>query len=237
MMKYFADLSEQSSQQVKPSQQQADMSTDAFSSPIEISLTRTVKAISYKVLANLFISEERSDIKNILKQLQKGLKLPPRLMTFLTASGLYKNDEITQLGFDVIKTGTLLSKERGIYEIWYIDDNYFGKMPVAIQRIEESQSHNGKNNRSKQLHNWSQVEKPQPSLRLNTDQATVYLINEAKLRKVSKLAIEVIDRGSASKSTQIKIKLDAPLDKANCHWSINGQITINTRDVQKSKRV
>lgn len=201
---------------------------------MDISLTRTVIAKSYKVLATVNIDEDRPDIQNILMQVQKGLKLPPRLISFLTASGLYHNDEITPLGEQALVTGSFPSKERGIYEVWYIEDDYFGKMPVAMQRIEESSTQHGKNNRSRPFHNWSQVEKPQPSLKLNITEARVFLINENKSRDISDLKIEVMNRGDRSKSVQTTLKLEAPSNKANSQWSIIGKIPVDNRGVQKS---
>ena len=214
-------------------QAQEESKADIYPSSTGITLIRTVKARSYKALATMFISEERTDIKKILEQVQNGLELSPRLINFLTVSKLYANNEITKLGHNVLKTGFLLSKERGIYEIWYINDTYFGKKPVAIQRVIEPSSHQNKS-RGSQLHNWSQAEKPQKSEGLDVEKASIYLINEKKLCDVTNFLIEVVDSGSVSKSTEINIKLDTPLDNANSEWLLSGKIATNNKGTQSN---
>jgi len=235
MKSTLGDILEQSIQKNKKDKgSQEDNIVNIPPTKTGISLTRTVKARSYKVLATMFISEERADIKKILEQLQKGLKLPPRLDTFLTASKLYANNEITKLGQRVLNTGSLLLKERGVYEIWYIDDSYFGKKPIAIQRVEEPSSNHNKKNRGNQLQNWPQAERPQTKQGLDIANATVYLVNEKKLCDLKDLLIEVVDNGSASKSTEINIKLEVPLDNPDSEWLLSGKIASNNKGTQSN---
>jgi len=235
MKSTFGDILEQSIEKNKKDKGlQEDKIVNIQPTKTGISLTRTVKARSYKVLATMFISEERVDIKKILEQLQKGLKLPTRLYTFLTASKLYANNEITKLGQRVLNTGYLLSKERGIYEIWYIEDSYFGKKPIAIQRVEEPSPNHKKNNRGNQLQNWSQAERPEKKQGLDTANATVYLVNEKKLCDLRDLHIEVVDNGSVSKSTEINIKLEVPLGKPDSEWLLSGKIANNNKGTQSN---
>lgn len=207
---------------------------------MDIVLTRLVTAKCYKVLAQMSIYEERPDIKTILEQAKQGLNLPPRLEIFLSVSGLFKSSQITALGEALLKTGTFPSKERGIYEIWYLDDAYLGKVPIVLQRIEEKPSQHGvKYNRCGFLHNWSHSEKPHAGLKLDTDKANVFLVNESKLRVINNLDIEVIEQGMRSKSMQVEVKLSTRLDSfkqvLTGQWELTGKIAVNNQGAQNNQ--
>lgn len=112
---------------------------------MQITLQRQVKAVCYQVLATVNVEQERPDLQRILKQVEGDLdRLPPRLIDYLEKETLIKNNSLTKLGGKVIDSGKHSATERGIYQIWYLqEDAYLMQEPLLMQRVVESNTRKG----------------------------------------------------------------------------------------------
>ena len=105
---------------------------------MKITLTRTVPVRRYSILGTLKVRENRSDIQTLLEQVCSGGGNTPRLRGYLEGLGLLEKDGTVSFeGEKVIETGTLSSKERGLYSAWYVEgDKLLGTRPILMQRVE-----------------------------------------------------------------------------------------------------
>jgi hypothetical protein len=116
--------------------------TDDFSqnndAELNVVLTRQVEVKRYPVIAELTFKRERSDLVSLLKAAQqRSDAMPTRLIAYLKREQLWDTDSasVTPKGEEVINTGCIDVKERGLYHIWYTDnDPLLGIRPIVIQR-------------------------------------------------------------------------------------------------------
>lgn len=137
--KSFADLGLVRSEQ--PENETAGQSLPVKSSAgkagsLALTLNRTVSLKRYPVIAKITFRRKRPDLVSLLKGMQShSADMPPRLMTYLKQEALWDESEITDKGQQVLDSGLFEAKERGLYHIWYTDnDPLLGTRPVMMQR-------------------------------------------------------------------------------------------------------
>ena len=109
---------------------------------MKITLHRNVKVLRYSVLATLEVYENRPDVVALLKKTVANPNgMPERLLAYLGYAGLWDKPSrmLTEQGQKLLDTQKMLSVERGIYSIWYTDqDELLGTRPILLKRIEAS---------------------------------------------------------------------------------------------------
>ena len=102
---------------------------------LALTLARTVQLKRYPVIAKVMFLRERPDLVSLLKGVQnKPADMPPRLTAYLKREALWDESGITDKGQQVIDSGLFEAKERGLYHIWYTDnDPLLGTRPVMMQ--------------------------------------------------------------------------------------------------------
>lgn len=110
--------------------------TESKAGSLALTLSRSVQLKRYPVIAKVIFLRERSDLVSLLKGMQNHpADMPPRLKQYLNREALWDESGITDKGQQVVDSGLFEAKERGLYHIWYTDnDPLLGTRPVMIQR-------------------------------------------------------------------------------------------------------
>ncbi|MBU2964034.1 hypothetical protein Q4508_07680 [Amphritea sp. 2_MG-2023] len=105
---------------------------------LNVVLTRQVEVKRYPVIAELTFKRKRPDLVSLLKAAEQRYDaMPARLIAYLKREQLLDTDSasVTPKGEEVISTGCIDVKERGLYHIWYTaNDPLLGIRPLMIQR-------------------------------------------------------------------------------------------------------
>ena len=197
---------------------------------MQITLQRQVKAVCYQVLATVNVEQERPDLQRILKQVEGDLdRLPPRLIDYLEKETLIKNNSLTKLGGKVIDSGKYSATERGIYQIWYLqEDAYLMQEPLLMQRVVESNTRKGGYQQRNKFYEWAETEKIVRESKFNCDFETVFLNDGAKVQEnnISNLHVEVLNTGIKNKQQNLTLTLNYSLEKGKyqVEFKVTGQL-------------
>lgn len=139
-MKSFSDLKEITDAK-EPASEAASHSAPVKENENKISslvltLTRTVQLKRYPIVARVTLLRERPDLVSLLNGMQNNpANMAPRLNAYLKRETLWDDSGVTGKGQKVINSGLFEAKERGLYHIWYTDnDPLLGTRPVMMQR-------------------------------------------------------------------------------------------------------
>ncbi|WP_281221847.1 hypothetical protein [Photobacterium sanguinicancri] len=102
-----------------------------------VRLSRQLNIKRYPVIATICLLQKRDDVVSLLKQAQQNpSNLPIRLTSYLKMEGLLNNENtLTNKAKRVCTTGKMPISERGLYHIWYSDnDPLLGTRVLLIQR-------------------------------------------------------------------------------------------------------
>ncbi|MGO4999260.1 hypothetical protein [Oceanisphaera sp. W20_SRM_FM3] len=105
--------------------------------PFSLQLTRKVQLKRFPIIAKLTFLLKRPDLVSLLNAVQQEKNIPLRLKAYLQREALWDDElsTLTDRGLAVQSSGTFESKERGLYHIWYIDNDPLLQIrPVLIQR-------------------------------------------------------------------------------------------------------
>lgn len=104
---------------------------------MEIILTRDVKVKRYPLLAKLCVGLPRPDLVQLLNDItNNSQRTPERLKNYLEREKLWDvRNGLSTKGKSVLQSKTLFTNERGLYFIWYTDnDPLLGNRPILIER-------------------------------------------------------------------------------------------------------
>jgi len=105
---------------------------------LALQLTRNVQIKRYPVIAKVTFQRARPDLVSLLVAMEKNADtMPPRLKAYLKNEKLWdaETSSLTDKGLDVKESGLYSVTERGLYHIWYINnDLLLGTRPVLMQR-------------------------------------------------------------------------------------------------------
>ncbi|MFC6670772.1 hypothetical protein [Marinobacterium aestuariivivens] len=105
---------------------------------MKITLQRRLRVQRFPVLASVILRKSRPDIAELIRAAQQNPDaMPPRLMSYLRREGLWDTETkaITAAARQVLETGSVPARERGLYSIWYSDnDPLLGTRPLLLQR-------------------------------------------------------------------------------------------------------
>ncbi|MDF2152534.1 hypothetical protein [Vibrio sp. CAU 1672] len=105
---------------------------------LNIILRRKVEVKRYPVVAKVTFKKERQDLVSLLKASQRSdVQIPARLRAYLKRETLWDPETagLTQKGQQVIDTCCIDQEERGLYHIWYTNnDPLLGTRPIFVQR-------------------------------------------------------------------------------------------------------
>lgn len=184
---------------------------------MQITLQRQVKAVCHQVLATVNVEQERPDLQRILKQVEDDIdRLPSRLIDYLEKEKLIKNNSVTMLGGEVIDSGKHSATERGLYQIWYLqDDAYLMQEPLLMQRVVASNTRKGNYQQRNQFYEWVETEKIGRNSKFHCEFKTVFLNDATKVKEnnISKLCVEVLNTGIKNKQQDLTLTLTYSLDK------------------------
>ncbi len=108
---------------------------DGKTGSLALTLSRTVQLKRYPIIAIVTFLRERPDLVSLLKGVQNNpAHMPPRLKAYLKREMLWDESGISDKGQQVIDSGLFEAKERGLYHIWYTDnDPLLGARPIMMQ--------------------------------------------------------------------------------------------------------
>lgn len=111
---------------------------ESNSGALRLNLARKVPVRRYPVIANVTFQRQRPDLKLLLEHIQSNADArPPRLKAYLIREKLWDGEasSLTEKGLEVERSGLFGTTERGLYHIWYTEnDPLLGTRPVFIQR-------------------------------------------------------------------------------------------------------
>ncbi|MCG9720680.1 hypothetical protein [Shewanella sp. Isolate7] len=109
---------------------------DSKAGSLALTLSRTVQLKRFPIIARCTFLRKRPDLVSLLKGVQNNpADMPSRLKVYLKREALWDESGISDKGQQVIDSGLFEAKERGLYHIWYTDDDpLLRTRPVLMQR-------------------------------------------------------------------------------------------------------
>lgn len=109
---------------------------DSRAGSLALTLNRTVQLKRIPIIARCTFLRKRPDLVSLLKGVQNNpADVPSRLKVYLKREALWDESGISDKGQQVIDSGLFEAKERGLYHIWYTDnDPFLGARPIMMQR-------------------------------------------------------------------------------------------------------
>lgn len=109
---------------------------DSKAGSLALRLIRTVQLKRNPIIARVTFLRKRPDLVSLLKGIHNNpVDVPSRLKAYLEREALWNESGITDKGQQVIDSGLFEAKERGLYHIWYTDnDPLLRTRPVMMQR-------------------------------------------------------------------------------------------------------
>lgn len=113
-----------------------DQYSEISGSHLKLTLRRSPQVKRYPIIAKITLQRERQDLVDILNTMSSDSNsMPARLKHYLELEGLWKTNDLTPKGQQVINSGLYETNERGLYHIWYIDnDPLLATYPLLMQR-------------------------------------------------------------------------------------------------------
>jgi hypothetical protein len=177
---------------------------------MQIILTRHVTATCYRALANVDIKQTRPDIQKALELVETDYdSLPDRLINYLEKESLLREQQLTELGRKTCKSGLLASRESGIYDLWYLDqDDFLKSKPLLLQRVAEPVK-NGYQQR-KSFYSWPEAKKIAVTDARHSANAKILLAEDdgtCKQKSIKNLKLKVVNNGITRQKARLKLTL------------------------------
>lgn len=205
---------------------------------MQITLHRKVRAVCYQAVATIKIEQERRDIQQALEQASTdAASLPIRLINYLEKENLLDNQVLTELGEQVRKTGLLSAAERGIYRLWYLDDDEaIGTLPLLLQR--ETEPVKGDYRKRTQFYNWQNPQRLGSADPRHCDAKDIYVVGDCEQEKKNTrdLKLEVINAGSAAQCVDMDLTFNFSLlrDKSyQASFKLEGDLPYQAKSSEK----
>lgn len=199
---------------------------------LALTLSRSVQLQRYPIIAKCTFLRKRPDLVSLLKGMQNNsADMPPRLTAYLKREGLWDESGITDKGQQVIDSGLFEAKERGLYHIWYTDDDpLLGTRPVMMQRDKARFEPDLKN---PDVRSWkkgpdaarSEFQVKQP-LQLNVLETSLVDHKESELKNISLQLASLDPEVICSPEKSAEIQLEWTLDFSQSLVSLKGKLDI-----------
>ncbi len=206
-----------------------------------INLKRQVDAVRHRVLATVDVELTRKDIQQLLTQVSDDFdRIPQRAIDFLQKEGLIdKGYQLTSKGSHTHKTGMFYSRERGIFDIWYLDnDEYLQTLPLLLHRVHEP-TRGGYRKRAS-FYDWpEQIREPQES-KLHCDDAfSVTVFPNKKPTNIKWLNIEARNGSLRTEKTSLDLRLETTLDdnELKAQFRLEGNLIVDNDGQKKQVRI
>ncbi|PVZ68912.1 hypothetical protein [Pelagibaculum spongiae] len=206
---------------------------------MRIKLKRQVTAICYQAVASVDVEQERLDVQKALEQVKSDFKrLPLRLVSYLEKEHLIENQQLTAEGEETYQTGRLASRERGIYRIWYLDnDEALGTRPLMLQR--EAEPVKGSYQQRSNFYHWPETERVSSDDSRHTESDEIFVIAGDKEYKknIKNLNIEVINSGERTKKVTLDLEFEVSLRKDRTYtagFKLGGDLPLFINNKQRS---
>ncbi|MBL4796924.1 MAG: hypothetical protein JKY50_05895 [Oleispira sp.] len=116
----------------------SNIKNQANKNVLALQLTRNIKIQRFPIIAKVTFKRERPDLVSLLKSMENNaVSMPARLKAYLKNEKLWdaETSSLTDKGQAVKSSGLYSATERGLYHIWYINnDPLLGTRPILIQR-------------------------------------------------------------------------------------------------------
>lgn len=205
---------------------------------MQITLHRKVKAVCYQAVATIKIEQERRDIQQALEQASKDpTSLPARLINYLEKESLLDNQILTELGEQVRDTGLLSAPERGIYRLWYLDeDEALGTWPLLLQR--EVEPVKGDYRKRAQFYNWQNPQRLTSDDSRHCDSKDIYIVGggQSEKKNTKDLKLEVINAGSSAKYADMTLTFSFSLQRDKSYqasFRLEGDLPYQSKSSEK----
>ena len=197
---------------------------------LALTLSRSVQLKRYPIIAKVTFLRERSDLVSLLKGMDSNpADMPPRLKQYLKREALWDESGITDKGQQVVDSGLFEAKERGLYHIWYTDnDPFLGTRPVMMQRDKARFEPDLKN---PDVRSWkkgpdaarSEFQLKQP-LQLNILEESFVDRNKSELKNISLQLASLEPEVICSPEKSAEIQLEWTLDFSQSLVCLKGQL-------------
>ena len=228
-MKSFSDL-KGITDSTEPETEAANHSTpvkgtENKAGALSLRLIRNVQLKRYPVIAKAMFLRERPDLVSLLKGVQNNLAdMPPRLKAYLKREALWDEVGITDKGQQVVDSGLFEAKERGLYHIWYTDnDPLLGTRPVIMQRDTAFFDSNMQSWKKGPDAARSEFQVKQP-LQLKVLEESFVDRNKSELNNISLQLASLEPEVICSPEKSAEIQLDWMLDFSQSLVSLKGQL-------------
>ena len=192
---------------------------------LALTLSRNVQLKRFPIIAKVTFLRDRPDLVSLLKGVQNNsADMPPRLRAYLKREALWDDSGITDKGQQVIDSGLFEAKERGLYHIWYTDnDLLLGTRPVMMQRDTAFFEPDMKSwkKRDDAARSEFRVERP---LKLNVLEESFVDRNKTELKNISLQLASLDPEVICSPEKSEKIQLEWTLDFSASQLSLKGQL-------------
>ncbi|WP_417505606.1 hypothetical protein [Marinomonas gallaica] len=192
---------------------------------LNLKLRRSVPLKRFPIIAKVTFLRDRPDLVSLLKGMQKNpADMPPRLKQYLTREVLWDESGITNKGQQVIDSGLFEAKERGLYHIWYTDnDPLLGTRPVMAQRDTAFFDPNMQSWKKGADAARSKFQVKQ-SLQLNVLEESCVDRNKTELNNISRQLASLEPEVICSPEKSAQIELEWTLDFSQSLVSLKGQL-------------
>lgn len=203
---------------------------------MRISLNRQVSAVRHRVLATVDIEEHRQEVQQLLKQVERdAASLPARAISFLQKEELIGSDRLlTRKGESVQKNGRLFARERGIFDVWYLnDDEYLETRPLLLQRVMEPIK--GGYRKRAAFYDWPEAinESGECVLHCDSAYALVSSDNTTEKRQIRNLRINTRNGGLVAKEVELDLLLEVARsedNKLNVVFTLKGSLPLEVNE-------
>lgn len=198
---------------------------DGKTGSLALTLSRTVQLKRYPIIARVTFLRERPDLVSLLKSMQNNpADMPSRLKQYLKQETLWNESGITDKGQQVIDSGLFEAKERGLYHIWYTEnDPLLGIRPTFIQRDTAFFEPN--------MQSWKKGSdaarskfRVDESLQLSVLEESFVDRNKTELKNISLQIVSLEPEVICSPEKSAEIQLEWKLDSSLSAVTLNGQL-------------
>ncbi|QYJ98866.1 hypothetical protein K0J45_06450 [Shewanella alkalitolerans] len=198
---------------------------DSKAGSLALTLSRTVQLKRFPIIARCTFLRKRPDLVSLLKGVKNNpADVPSRLKVYLKREALWDESGISDKGQQVIDSGLFEAKERGLYHIWYTDnDPLLRTRPVLMQRDTAFFDPNMKGWKKGADAAWSEFQVKQP-VQLNVLEESFVDRNKTEPKHYSLQLASLEPEVICSPEKSAEIELEWTLDFSQSLVSLKGQL-------------
>lgn len=222
--------------QSSPSKKADGKHADSKAGSLALRLIRTVQLKRYPIIARVTFLRKRPDLVSLLKGIHNNpVDVPSRLKAYLEREALWDESGITDKGQKVIDSGLFEAKERGLYHIWYTDnDPLLRTRPVMMQRDTAFFDPNMQSWKKGPDAARSEFQVKQP-LQLSVLEDSFVDRNKSELKTVNLQMASLEPEVICSHEKSAEVQLEWTLGFSACQVSLKGQLDMLSFQAKNSQ--